>query len=78
MCCVYGREHALGSGDSRRPAPWLEFPEGQVQGQLLEQTQGGQGPWSQRVMGVGVPGQVRPAKPLQLLGGRWAAWPGRC
>ena len=55
VCCVCGRAHALGSGDSRRPAPWLEFPEGQLQGQLLEETQGGQGPWSPACEGGGGP-----------------------
>ena len=64
--CVFSRTHTLCSGDSRRPAPWLECPQGQVQGQLLEEKPGRVGPLGPSVGGNRWPGKA--AKPLQLLG----------
>lgn len=57
-CCVCSRAHTLCSGDSRRSAPWLEFPEGQVQRQLLQMDQGGWGPWSPACGGNHWPGKA--------------------
>lgn len=66
------------------PASGLEFPGGQVQGQLLAMDPAGRGCGGQGVRvwahagWRGVTGQVRPCQACAAAGGLWAAWLGPC